>query len=150
MHGNIEDGILSKRGMAEMDALAKAIAANKSGGSYCLLSSPAFKVRESAQIIMKRLGMQGFEVDLYLWSEATRPLNPSTYFSERDIAKLVDVVEVRKERADNFIVVTHHPAAEDLAQAYIKRIGSLDKLKELKFGQGVWIDLANRAYRVLP
>lgn len=97
-HGQYgHDDHLNEVGRYWIKHLAKTLGVHLNGGSVLLLTSPADRARESAEIIGAHFGVELEEHDV-LWSEGIHP---------EDFPSALKLVQSRQREVDTLILVTH-------------------------------------------
>jgi len=144
-----EHGGLSALGLGQADVLSKEVK-RITTKSYHLVSASSRRAVETAGKISLALGGNGnFEILDYLWSARDGPAG--NYLEDRDLRKLVEVVNERKGKADNLVVVGHLESITDLAQHFAQQVlGRKLDIEEVQIGKGVAYDFLSWRYEAFP
>lgn len=93
---------LNNYGRAQMSALAAKLKPLINGASVRILTSPAARARESAEILGAAFSVEIEEQEV-LWSEGAHPEN---------FPEALKLVRINKDKADVLMLVTHYEYAE--------------------------------------
>ena len=157
---------LSSKGKEQADNLGKRIKEIHKQDSIYIVTSPALRTRETAEIIATNLDspISSIENLSYLWegsdvhtSDLSREdVHKNTYECNPDIERLLQLVEDRRKKAEGLIVVSHKHLISDLAEIFIeKEFGRSFKddnygFRGIEYGEGMHFDLEQEAYQGLP
>jgi phosphohistidine phosphatase SixA len=149
-HYDYKTGQLDEVGNAYLKALAQSVIPLIKGNSSHLISSTAPRALESSELLASELGIsKDFEREPYLWDAEDSPIEGIAW--NRDYNKLMGIINGRRARADNLIIVTHLRTAKDFSTIFLKNeIGKDEKFAKINEATAVYIDLEKKDYTILP
>ncbi|MBI4118720.1 MAG: histidine phosphatase family protein [Parcubacteria group bacterium] len=128
-HGDYGHSELTDLGRTQIRALAEKLKPFTNGATVLVLTSPAVRARQSAEIISSTFGV-GFEEHDILWSDESRTEN---------LLGTLELVRSRKDGAEVIILVTHYEYVERFPE-YIAREELGTELRSRVIGKGqAWV-----------
>ncbi len=141
-HGNYNDsdGLLTdwgRRQYFELGAKLKPVAI----GSIYIMSSPAPRAYQSAEILAQKLRADKLEKENLLFpGEAGFDIS-----SADSVVKLTKLVKERGAKTDNLVLVTHAEVCMDLSNYYAQtELGYLKTVGPFPYGSAVRLDCVNK------
>ncbi len=140
-------GILSEQGKKQINSIALQLTSLRHNKPSVILTSPAPRAQESADILQQKLGITDCVQIRFFWSDTTAPA--PTYYKDRDPSKVMDIINQYSDK-DVVIVVSHLELVNQFPRFFA--INSLEKswiLPELQKGQAIYIDIQNKSFKIL-
>jgi len=150
------DGRLDNRGRLETGLLGKDIKDILNGSSAHIITSSAPRAVDSAQEIAECLNidLESLEKIQYLWFGTDSPELDSPRdcrFRKPDLERIMKIVDMRKERAEGIIIVSHLEVTDAFPAYFLSNyLGVNSCLRKLYTGQAVHFDLTNKSFQYLP
>jgi phosphohistidine phosphatase SixA len=140
-HGNYDrDYRLNEYGKKQMTELAEFLQTGLDGDSLLILSSPAPRASDSADVMAKML-KTGFEEVEELWDDNRHRGDPK---------KSYEIIKARGADVDVVIAITHMEFTEYLPRYFIKDLGIDTLCTEIGQGKAWEIDFEKRKVELAP
>lgn len=140
-------GVLSEKGKKQINGIALQLANISHFKKAVILSSPAPRALESAEIIQQKLGISELVEIPFFRSDTTAPA--PTYYRDRDPSKVLDIINQYSD-ADVVIVVSHLELVNEFPRFFSRNsFGKFWNLPELQKGQAIHIDIEKKTFKVL-
>lgn len=140
-------GILSKEGKKQINSIALQLSNLTPIENAVILTSPAPRALESAEIIQQKFGIYQLVEIPFFRSDTTAPA--PTYYRDRDPSKVLDIIH-EHEDYDIVIVVSHLELVNEFPSFFARKsLGKFWHLPELEKGEAIHIDISNQTFKVL-
>lgn len=111
-----------------------------------LISSSAPRATDSCDVLVSEFGFPKYESFPELWDADD---SPCKLLRSEMVEKARSIIEERKERADNILIMTHMYLVDRIAENFCK-LNEIEYYGELfDYGEGIHIDIENKKYRLL-
>ena len=148
-HGDYNmDGRLSGRGYEQMKVLGRSIKSKIGGDAVKLISSTAQRALDSSQVLASELGLKEFSHLPYLWADTYAP--EESYYWERNINKLIKIINTEKDNTDGLVMMTHTEIVEDLSDFLLNKKLGIKRDFSIKPGCAFYLNLENGDYQIIP
>ncbi len=150
-HGDydMKNGQLTDEGRRKVAVLGGKIKTVTKTGSLHIMSSPAVRAYQSAEVLAGILGVAEIERVPYLGSDPD--LEGS--FSEFEVGslnKMTNIVNSRINKADSVVMVTHYEVCKYFSPHYAKiSLGFHDPLRELEKSEAFYFNLERKSVGIL-
>ena len=147
-HGSYgDDHRLSAEGKKQIASIALHLSKSISGANSVILTSPAPRALDTADIIQQSLGIKNYVEIPFFWSDRTAPA--PTYYKDPNPLKVMDIIQ-QYENNETVIVVSHFELVNQFPNFFARNtLGKDWNLPELEKGQAIDIDIEKKTFKVL-
>jgi len=147
-HGDYATGgILSEQGKKQINSIALQLISLQQNQNSVILTSPAPRAQESADIMQQKLGIAELVKVPFFWSDTTAPA--PTYYKDRDPYKVMDIINQYSDK-DIVIIVSHLELVNQFPRFFAEtKLGKYWRLPELQKGQAIHFDIQQKSFKIL-
>ena len=140
-------GILSEKGKIQINSIALQLTNLNLSKKAVILTSPAPRALESADIIKQKLGIKDYVEIPFFWSDTTAPT--PTYYKDQDPSKVMTIVNEYEER-EVVIVVSHLEVVNQFPKYFMQEMfGKIASCPKLEKGEALHIDVLKQSFKLL-
>ncbi len=147
-HGDYGDNRkLSEQGKKQIANIALQLVDLKNNQTSVILTSPAPRALESAEIIQQTLGItERIEIPFF-WSDTTAPA--PTYYKDRDPSKVMNIINKYLDK-NIVIVVSHLELVNQFPRFFAEtKLGKYWNLPDLQKGEAIRFDVQTKSFKIL-
>jgi phosphohistidine phosphatase SixA len=141
------NGNLTQTGMNQINRIVRDMKSivGENNGTHYLLSSPAPKAEQSAQIIADGFGLKEFDRNYDIWTSRGNNL------SQEELEAVDDMIIPYKDNHDILTIVSHYELVGSYPEYIAKKLFERTELiRRPDIGEGVHLDLGLKNSQMLP